>query len=79
MHWKEVGDPRFPLLTSTLPVYFTNYTRHRSFAWMEILKAVTIVFKLFEVERANQSDTVIREGFFNKATECEVVINRRSF
>lgn len=50
----------------------------RSFAWMEILKAIVVVFKLFDVRRANGgAPTVVREGFFNKAAECEVVICRR--
>lgn len=49
-----------------------------SFAWMEILKAIVVVFKLFNVTRANGgAPTVVREGFFNKAAECEVVIRRR--
>jgi hypothetical protein len=50
---------------------------HPSFAWMEILKAVAIVFKLFDVERMNKEPTVISEGFFNKASECKVSIRRR--
>jgi benzoate 4-monooxygenase len=50
-----------------------------SFAWMEILKAVAIVFKLFDVKRMNPKPTVIREGFFNKAVECEVEIHKRHF
>ncbi|KAK2690182.1 hypothetical protein QWA68_010903 [Fusarium oxysporum] len=51
----------------------------RNFAWMEILKAVAIVFKLFDVKRMNPKPTVIREGFFNKAVECEVEIHKRHF
>ena len=50
-----------------------------SFAWMEILKAVAVVFKLFHVKRINPAPTVIREGFFNKAVECEVEIHKRRF
>ncbi|EUC43620.1 hypothetical protein COCMIDRAFT_100407 [Bipolaris oryzae ATCC 44560] len=49
----------------------------RSFAWMEILKAVAVSFRLFEVKRVNKTPTVIREGFFNKASECECVIRLR--
>lgn len=48
-----------------------------SFAWMEILKAVAVVFKLFDVRRINPEPTVVREGFFNKAVECEVEIHKR--
>ncbi|KAI1044935.1 hypothetical protein LB505_013922 [Fusarium chuoi] len=51
----------------------------RSFAWMEILKAVAVVFKLFNVRRINPEPTVVREGFFNKAVECEVEIHKRRF
>lgn len=49
----------------------------RNFAWMEVLKAVAILFKLFDVERVNKKPTVIREGFFNKASECECIIKLR--
>lgn len=52
-------------------------TGHFSFAWMEILKAVVLVFKHFEVERLNDNPTTIKEGFFNKASECEVRIRKR--
>ncbi|EXL71481.1 hypothetical protein FOPG_12784 [Fusarium oxysporum f. sp. conglutinans race 2 54008] len=51
----------------------------RNFAWMEILKAVAVVFKLFDVKRMNPKPTVVREGFFNKAVECEVEIRKRHF
>ncbi|KAF5255890.1 hypothetical protein FOXYS1_13673 [Fusarium oxysporum] len=51
----------------------------RNFAWMEILKAVVVVFKLFHVQRRNDKPTVVREGFFNKAVECEVEIHKRRF
>ncbi|KAI1505314.1 cytochrome P450 [Biscogniauxia marginata] len=51
----------------------------RNFAWMEILKAMVIIFKLFDIERVADEPTVIREGFFNKATECKVLIRRRNF
>ena len=46
---------------------------------MEILKAMVVTFKLFDVQRANPDPTVIREGFFNKAAECEAEIRLRSF
>ncbi|KAF5535251.1 benzoate 4-monooxygenase cytochrome P450 [Fusarium phyllophilum] len=51
----------------------------RNFAWMEILKAVAVVFKLFHVKRMNLKPTVIREGFFNKAVQCEVEMHKRRF
>jgi benzoate 4-monooxygenase len=44
---------------------------------MEVLKALVIVFKLFVVTRTAVGPTVIREGFFNKAAECEVQITVR--
>ncbi|KAH7136228.1 cytochrome P450 [Dactylonectria macrodidyma] len=49
----------------------------RNFAWMEILKAMVIVLKYFDMTRMKDGATVIREGFFNKAAECEVEICRR--
>ncbi|GAD97032.1 predicted protein [Paecilomyces variotii No. 5] len=49
----------------------------RNFAWMEILKAMATLFRLFHVERAKSEETTYREGFFNKATECAVVLKRR--
>ena len=48
-----------------------------SFAWMQILKAVTVVFKFFHVRRARNTPTVLREGFFNKAEECKVFLELR--
>ncbi|KAH7082879.1 cytochrome P450 [Paraphoma chrysanthemicola] len=42
----------------------------RNFAWMQLLKALTVVFRLFHVRRARSEATVLREGFFQKATEC---------
>ncbi|KAJ6194680.1 cytochrome P450, partial [Bipolaris maydis] len=49
----------------------------RRFAWMDILKAVAVLFKLFDTERVNKKPTIIREGFFNKTSECECVIRLR--
>lgn len=48
-----------------------------SFAWMEIVKTLATLFKLFDVERTNKAPTVIREGFFNKAAECHVLLTQR--
>lgn len=44
---------------------------------MELLKALAIVFKLFNVRRVAGRTTVIREGFFNKAVECECTLSLR--
>jgi benzoate 4-monooxygenase len=44
---------------------------------MEILKAMVIIFKLFDIRRLNFNPTVIREGFFNKAAECNTEIQLR--
>ncbi|RVX71143.1 hypothetical protein B0A52_03509 [Exophiala mesophila] len=49
----------------------------RNFAWMEILKALVVVFRHFDVQRDTLEATVIREGFFNKAEECKVCLSRR--
>ncbi|KAK7227435.1 hypothetical protein V2G26_015438 [Clonostachys chloroleuca] len=51
----------------------------RNFAWMEILKTTAVILKLFSIERTNINPTVMKEGFFNKAAECEVKIKRREF
>lgn len=51
--------------------------RSRSFAVMEILKALVVVLKLFQLKRVGEEETVVREGFFTKAAECKVVITRR--
>jgi benzoate 4-monooxygenase len=48
-----------------------------SFAWMEILKAMATLFRLFRLTRMASESTVIREGFFNKAVECAVRVERR--
>jgi benzoate 4-monooxygenase len=71
MYWKKVSRSRF-----WLAIWMLMTT---SFAWMEILKAVVTVFKLFDVKRMNPKPTVVREGFFNKAVECKVEIRRRHF
>jgi benzoate 4-monooxygenase len=44
---------------------------------MEIVKALATLFRLFDVERTTRNPTVIREGFFNKAAECNVLLKRR--
>jgi benzoate 4-monooxygenase len=48
-----------------------------SFAVMEILKAMAVLFRLFNVTRIKSGPTILREGFFNKATECTATIERR--
>jgi len=44
---------------------------------MEILKTMVVVIKLFQLKRVGEEETVVREGFFTKATECKVTITRR--
>jgi hypothetical protein len=48
-----------------------------SFAWMEMLKTLGTIFKLFSIERATTLDTEVREGFFTKNSECRVKIKKR--
>lgn len=48
-----------------------------SFAWMEILKSMATLFRLFDVSRTKSEPTTLREGFFNKSTECATTIRRR--
>ncbi|KAH7093418.1 cytochrome P450 [Paraphoma chrysanthemicola] len=50
----------------------------RNFAWMQLLKALAVVFRLFYVRRARSEATVLREGFFQKATECECFLTLRA-
>lgn len=57
----------------------TDSLKGYSFAWMEILKTTAVILKLFSIERTNINPTVMKEGFFNKAAECEVEIRRRDF
>ncbi|KAJ5861995.1 cytochrome P450 [Penicillium solitum] len=49
----------------------------RNFAWMEMLKTLATVFKLFIVERTRTLGTEVREGFFVKNSECNVVVKPR--
>jgi len=44
---------------------------------MEILKALAIVFKTFDVRRSSEQHTVIREGFFLKAVKCACYVTLR--
>jgi benzoate 4-monooxygenase len=44
---------------------------------MEILKSTATLFRLFDVTRAKSGETVLREGFFNKATECVTIVEHR--
>ncbi|CAJ0551509.1 Ff.00g114390.m01.CDS01 [Fusarium sp. VM40] len=76
--WLELNSKK--LLGSFFP--FSTGPRAcigRNFAWMEILKAMVIIFKLFDIRRLNSNPTVIREGFFNKAAECNTEIRLRKF
>ncbi|KAK4498099.1 hypothetical protein PRZ48_010755 [Zasmidium cellare] len=47
------------------------------FAWMEILKTIALVFKMFRVERRGKGESRLREGVFLKMEECFVVLERR--
>ncbi|KAJ6111186.1 hypothetical protein N7486_003421 [Penicillium sp. IBT 16267x] len=49
----------------------------RNFAWMEMLKALATLFKMFEVRRIVTSQTAIREGFFVKNIECKIRLQER--
>ncbi|KAG4413069.1 hypothetical protein IFR04_013791 [Cadophora malorum] len=46
----------------------------RNFAWMEILKTLATIFRLFKFERSISGPTETREGFFVKVTECNVML-----
>jgi len=56
----------------------SKLTNPASFAWMEMMKAMATLFRLFEVRRLRDDATVLREGFFVKSTECWVAIKHRS-
>lgn len=49
----------------------------RNFAWTEIMKTLATLFRLFEVTRARETPSDLREGFFNKIGECEVFLKSR--
>ncbi|KAL3440815.1 cytochrome P450 [Aspergillus insuetus] len=49
----------------------------RNFAWMEIFKTLTALFKLFHIERVSVGETQLREGFFVKTNECHITVRRR--
>lgn len=44
---------------------------------MEILKTLATVFRLYHLERVPAGETVLREGFFVKTKECQVVMRKR--
>lgn len=49
----------------------------KTFAMMEMMKTITLVFKLFDVERVGNHRTEYEEGFFLKSTECRVRLRKR--
>ncbi|KAF3051273.1 hypothetical protein E8E11_010686 [Didymella keratinophila] len=49
----------------------------RNFVWMEIVKALAIVFKTFDVRRPSEQPTVIREGFLPNSVECACYVTLR--
>lgn len=44
---------------------------------MEAVKALATLFRLFNLHRATETETEVREGFFNKASECVVELSPR--
>ncbi|KAL3421834.1 benzoate 4-monooxygenase [Phlyctema vagabunda] len=50
----------------------------RNFAWMEMLKTLATIFRLFKFERTISRPSDSREGFFVKITECNVKISFRA-
>ncbi|EFX03912.1 FAD linked oxidase domain containing protein [Grosmannia clavigera kw1407] len=50
----------------------------RNFAWMEVIKTLATLFRVFEFIRTRSGLTELREGFFVKAKECTVRISRRA-
>lgn len=44
---------------------------------MEAVKGLATLFRLFNLHRATEAETEVREGFFNKAAECAVELSRR--
>jgi benzoate 4-monooxygenase len=49
----------------------------RNFAWTEILKTLGTLFRVLQVRRVKREESVLREGFFVKGLECEVVLSLR--
>ncbi len=70
MYWKKVSDTEAS--QSGMPLIQT-----RSFAWMEMMKTLATVFRLFNFVRSTTSVTELREGFFVKAKECWIEVERR--
>lgn len=44
---------------------------------MEMLKTLATIFRLFKFERSISGPTEMREGFFVKVTECNVMVSPR--
>ncbi|RLL95791.1 hypothetical protein CFD26_105006 [Aspergillus turcosus] len=44
----------------------------RNFAWMEMLKTLATLFRLFDLERVHTDETGVSEGFFMKNKECKI-------
>ncbi|KAI6081540.1 cytochrome P450 [Hypoxylon rubiginosum] len=57
--------------------YGTRSCLGKHFAWMELSKAVAMLFKEFDVVRASEAETVLQEGFFMKGSECNVILIKR--
>ncbi|KAF2501404.1 cytochrome P450 [Lophium mytilinum] len=50
----------------------------RNFAWMEMLKTLATIFRLFQFERTISVPSESREGFFVKVIECNVRVGLRA-
>lgn len=49
----------------------------KTFAMMEMMKTITLLLKLFKIERAIDDEAEMAEGFFLKAKECRVRLKMR--
>lgn len=49
----------------------------QNFAWMEMMKMIVLLFKMFRIERVKNGGSELREGFFLKMRECWVELRRR--
>ena len=49
----------------------------QNFAWMEMLKTITILLKKYRIERMRTEPTELFDGFFIKAKECNVRLTKR--
>ena len=50
----------------------------QNFAWMEMLKTICMLLKFYRIERVADGPTEYFDGFFIRATECNVRMEKRS-